>query len=235
VTLRERWEEQASNWIRWAREPGHDSYWKFHRESFLASLPGPGRLTLDVGCGEGRVSRDLRSLGHHVVGVDASASMVAAAREADPDGEYVVADAAALPFEDGAADLALAFMSLMDMDDMAGAVREVGRVLEPGGRFVVAVVHPINSAGRFERREGVDDADAPFVIESYLDRRPYTDRLERDGLEMTFHSIHFTLEEYSRALEAAGFLVQRARELYDDENPRWNRVPLFLRLDVVKS
>jgi SAM-dependent methyltransferase len=127
VSLREAWEEQAPNWIRWAREPGHDSYWKFHREGFLASLPAPGRLTLDVGCGEGRVTRDLRATGHYAIGLDQSSTMIAAAREADPDGEYVEADAAAMPFEDGAADLATAFMSLMDMDDMAG----------PSGRSVV--------------------------------------------------------------------------------------------------
>ena len=112
MNLRAAWEAEAPNWIRWAREPGHDSYWRFHREAFLESLPAPGRLTLDVGCGEGRVTRDLRDLGHRVVGVDPSPTMIAAARDADPGGEYIEADAAALPFEDGAADLAVAFMSL---------------------------------------------------------------------------------------------------------------------------
>jgi SAM-dependent methyltransferase len=233
VTLRGRWDEQAPNWIRWAREPGHDSYWRFHRESLLGSLPAPGRLTVDLGCGEGRVTRDLRAAGHRAIGADASMSMIAAAREADPDGEYVVADAASLPFEDGSADLVVAFMSLMDMDQMAHAVQEVGRVLDPGGRFVIAVVHPINSSGEFVPRDG--DDRAPFVIGSYLESRPYSDTLERDGLEMTFHSLHFTLEDYSRALEAAGFVVVRLRELYDDENARWSRIPLFLRLDAVRS
>lgn len=233
MSLREAWEEQAPNWIRWAREPGHDSYWKFHRDAFLASLPAPGRLTLDVGCGEGRVTRDLRDLGHRAVGVDQSASMITAAREADLEGDYLEADAVELPFEDGSADLVISFMSLMDMDDMAGAVRELGRVLEPGGLLVAAVVHPINSAGQFFPRQGVDDA--PFVIESYLEQRRYTDHLERAGLEMTFHSLHWTLEDYSQALEAAGFLIRRVEELYDDENPRWRRVPLFLRMDAVRT
>jgi ubiquinone/menaquinone biosynthesis C-methylase UbiE len=233
VSLRERWEEQAPNWIRWAREPGHDSYWRFHREGFLASLPAPGRLTLDVGCGEGRVTRDLRALGHRVVGVDQSPAMIAAARKADPEGEYVEADAAELPFEDSTADLVISFMSLMDMDDMAGGVREMARVLEPGGLLVATVVHPINSAGEFVPRQGVDDA--PFVIESYLESRPYVDRLERDGLEMTFHSRHHTLEDFSRAFEAAGFFFSDVRELYDDENPRWCRVPLFLRWTAVRA
>lgn len=233
MTLGERWEEQAPNWIRWAREPEHDSYWTFHREAFLSSLPAPGRRTLDVGCGEGRVTRDLRELGHRVVGLDQSVTMVAAAREADPGSEYVVGDASQLPFEDGSFDIAIAFMVLMDLDDMPGAVREVGRVLEPSGRFVVAVVHPINSGGEFVPDRGVDDA--PYVTEAYLGSRPYSARLERDGLEMTFHSMHFTLEDYSRAFESAGFLLSEVRELYDDDNPRWRRVPLFLRWTGVKA
>lgn len=233
MNLREAWEGQAANWIRWAREPGFDTYWRFHRQQFLSSLPSPGKLTIDIGCGEGRLTRDLAELGHRVVGVDVSPSMVAAAREADPEGQYVEADAARLPFDDGVADLAIAFMSLMDMDDMPAAVAEIGRVLESGGRLVAAVVHPINSAGQFVPRDG--DDDAPFVIESYLERRPYIDHLERAGLSMTFSSIHFTLEDYSRALEACGFLIEQVRELYDDENPRWRRVPLFLRLTAVRA
>jgi SAM-dependent methyltransferase len=227
VNLHEAWERHSADWVRWAGAPGHDSYWTFHRAAFLSSLPAAGRLTLDLGCGEGRLTPDLRGLGHRVVGVDVAPTMVAAARKADPDGQYLQADVAALPFEDSFADLAIAFMTLMDTDDMPGAVREIGRVLAPHGRFVAAIVHPINSAGTFEPRDG--DEDAPFVIESYLDRRRYADRLERDGYAMTFESMHFALEDYSRALEAAGFVIEQLRELYDEESTRWSRVPLFLR------
>jgi SAM-dependent methyltransferase len=124
-------------------------------------------------------------------------------------------------------------MALMDMDDMAGGVRETGRVLEPGGLLVATVVHPINSAGQFVPRDG--DDDAPFVIHDYLRRRRYTDRLERNGIEMTFESTHFTLEDYSCALESGGFRIRAIRELYDDENPRWRRVPLFLRWTAVRA
>jgi ubiquinone/menaquinone biosynthesis C-methylase UbiE len=232
VSLREAWEEQAPNWIRWARAEGHDSYWVFHRERFLASLPPPRRLTLDVGCGEGRVTRDLRALGHNVVGLDVVPLLVEAARKADPGGEYLVASATDMPFEDGAADLAIAFMSLMDMDDMPAALREIARVLAPGGLLVAPVVHPLNSAGVFSPRDG--DETAPFVIGSYREQRRYHDSFDRSGLKMTFHSIHFTLEDYSRAFEEAGLQIMRMREVYDEENPRWSRVPLFLRFEAVK-
>ena len=55
------------------------------------------RRVLDLGCGEGRFSRDLKALGYDVVGIDCSPTLVAAAREADPSLEVHEADAAALP------------------------------------------------------------------------------------------------------------------------------------------
>jgi len=73
MDLRDSWEVQAEQWIKWARTPGHDSYWRYHRDQFIRLLPPPGKQTVDVGCGEGRLTRHLKELGHVVVGIDASA------------------------------------------------------------------------------------------------------------------------------------------------------------------
>jgi SAM-dependent methyltransferase len=96
VNLADSWEAQSEHWIRWARLPGFDSYWRYHRDQFLELLPPPNRRTVDVGCGEGRLTRHLKELGHQIVGVDASPSLVAAARELDPSMDIRLADAAAL-------------------------------------------------------------------------------------------------------------------------------------------
>jgi SAM-dependent methyltransferase len=232
------WEEHAAAWIRWAREPDHDTYWRFHRATFLELVPPPGRRTLDLGCGEGRLSRDLRNLGHDIVGLDASPTMVAAAREADPGIEVVLADAAGLPFDDGAFDCVIAFMSLQDVDDYTSAIAEAARVLEPGGRFCIAIVHPLNSAGEFAGTE----PDSPFVVSgSYLDPSAYTDTVERDGIGLTFVSRHRPMESYTDAIADSGLLIERMREsalpkeaVTSARMQRWLRVPLFLHVRAVK-
>jgi len=230
--LRQAWERNADDWIRWARKPGHDSYWRFHRDRFLELVPAPGRLTLDIGCGEGRLSRDLAALGHNVVGIDASAKVIAAARELSPELEFVVADAADLPIDDASVDLAVAFMSFMDIDDMAGAAQEAARVLEPGGRFLAAVVHPINSGHELDREH---PEDRLVLTENYFDRRRYRDELERDGLRMAFESVHWTLEDYFDAILGAGLRIEALREIGDPGHARWSRYPLFLHLSAAKA
>lgn len=237
--LREAWEKNAAAWIAWAREPGHDSYWRFHRDLFLEIVPAPSGRTLDVGCGEGRLARDLAALGHDVVGVDASPTMVAAAREAARDMELHVADAADLPFADESFGLVVAFMSFQDVDELGDAVRSAARVLSPGGRLCLAIVHPLNSAGGWAERT----AASPFVIEgSYLDEFVYTDDLSpRDGLSMRFVSRHRPLEAYTEAVTRNGLLIERLREpplpdggLGAEHSPRWRRIPLFLHLRAIK-
>jgi ubiquinone/menaquinone biosynthesis C-methylase UbiE len=233
------WEQHAEEWARWAREPGHDTYWRFHRDAFFELVPPPGRLTVDLGCGEGRVSRDLRALGHIVLAVDQSPTMVAAAREADRELEVAQADAAQLPLEDAAADLVIAFMSLMNAEDLDGVVREAGRVLERGGRLCFAIVHPVNTAGRFISEE----PDAPFVVrDSYFEHVDVETHVEKSGLTMTFLDRHRPLQDYSRALEDAGFLIEAIREIPNTEDPpeleaqlRWRRIPLFLDVRAVKA
>ena len=167
---------------------------------------------MDTGCGEGRLARDLKGLGHRIVGIDSSPSLVAAARAFEASMDVRLADAAALPLDDASGDLAVAFMSFQDMNDLPAAVHQVARVLEPGGRPCLAIVHPINSAGRFDHAR----PDADFVIKgAYVRAFQYADRVEYDGLIITFHSQHRPLGAYFEAFEKAGLLgllVEALRE-----------------------
>ena len=232
MRLREAWDDEAERWIAWARKPGHDSYWHFHRRQLLGIMPSPGRLTLDLGCGEGRVGRDLQSLGHTVVSFDIGPAMVAATASHDQAGVVAQADIAHLPVTDGAADLAVAFMSFHDVDDLVGAIDEAWRALGPGGRLVIAIVHPLNAAGAFEdQRRG-----ARFILDRpYLEERQTDEAIERNGLAIRFVSAHRPLAVYHRLLERAGFVVETVREPSDPKpESRWYDVPLFLHLVAVR-
>jgi ubiquinone/menaquinone biosynthesis C-methylase UbiE len=171
-----------------------------------------------------------------MVGVDPSPTMIRAARDADPDGAYHLAAAEALPLEDASVDLVIAFMSLHDIDDLSAAVVECTRVLRPEGRFCVAIVHPINSAGAFES----EAADSPFIVQgSYLEERAYDTTVERNGLQMTFHSRHRSIETYSRTFESAGLVIELMREPPARTNERvvdrWARLPLFLHFRLRRA
>lgn len=232
------WERQAHNWAAWTRGTQPDAYGDYFPR-FLALLPPPGGPVLEVGCGEGRVSRDLAAAGYAVTAVDVAPTMVGLAREADPAGTYLVADAAALPFAGASFSLVVAYNSLMDVDDMPAVVREVARVLRPGGRLCVCVTHPTADAGKFASEDG----DAAFVIAgSYLGRRPFEETVERNGVAMTFSGWAYPLEAYFEAFEAAGLLVETVREpaAVDGRLPRtpaerrWSRIPNFLFFRAVK-
>jgi ubiquinone/menaquinone biosynthesis C-methylase UbiE len=221
--------------MRWARTPNHDPYWWYRQAFFGDFLPGPGIRTLEIGCGEGRVARDLAARGHQVTAVDTSHTLLGYARQDDSQSSYILADSAALPFPDGCFDLAVAYNSLQVVADMSGTVQETARVLGRGGRFCVCVSHPFADLGRFTS----DDPNASFAIrQPYFGTQRVDDVVERDGLTMTFRGWTYTLEDYSLAFEEAGFrleVIREPRPRADGQRyARWRRVPMFLNIRAVK-
>jgi SAM-dependent methyltransferase len=93
--------------------------------------PLAGQVVADLGCGPGIYTRAFRAAGAETIPVDASEDELRLAGEA-PEG-YVIADAAALPFADASIDGAFASNLLEHAADTAGIVREIERVLKPGG------------------------------------------------------------------------------------------------------
>jgi ubiquinone/menaquinone biosynthesis C-methylase UbiE len=180
-----------------------------------------GARVLDLACGNGYLSRQFARQGATVTALDANAAIIerARAREArDPLGiTYHVADAAHLTVvADGAVDVVVCNMALMDIEDAAGAIQEVSRVLVPRGRLVASLAHPcfdkVHTSGwqiehiypqttvwrKMSHYRELAVADLPWM------RVP-------TGTVYT-HAYHRPLSWYVRTLRAAGLVVAAFEE-----------------------
>lgn len=226
------WDENAPEWIRAVR-----AGWDVYREhvnnpAFFGLLPDlAGLRVLDIGCGEGYNTRKLADLGATVVGLDVSGAMVEAAREheaAEPRGiEYHVSPGSDLSaFPDGSFDAVLSTMTMMDMADYAGCVREVARVLRRGGLFQFSITHPCVMTRLWEWVRDENGERRGMMIGNYFGLQPTSP--EDDVDEWFFSSapaearesarrfrvprFFRTLSEYCNTLVGAGFRIDRLEE-----------------------
>ncbi len=172
-----------------------------------------GKVVLEVGCGAAMCSRWLAAQGARPVALDLSAGMLRHARRgADETGIHVPlvqADAERLPLRDACVDLAFtAFGAIQFVADSAAVMREVARVLRPGGRWVFATTHPLRWA--FPDDPGPDGLTATMP---YWDRTPYAETAEDGTVVYVEH--HRTLGDRVRELTDAGF------HLVDVVEPEW--------------
>jgi ubiquinone/menaquinone biosynthesis C-methylase UbiE len=147
------WEGNADAWTLLSRQGYNTSREHLNTPWFLAMLPDVSGLRgLDIGCGEGVETRLLARRGATMIGIDLSQKFVSHAAEAGaPVGiRYVNASGSALPFVAESFDFVVACMSLMDMADRDGAVREAYRVLKPGGFFQFSITHPCFQTPRWK-------------------------------------------------------------------------------------
>jgi ubiquinone/menaquinone biosynthesis C-methylase UbiE len=228
------WEPETDNWVQWARTPGFDAYWYFRDAFFADILPPPGARTLEIGCGEGRVARDLVAHGHRVIALDSAVGLVRHARDADREARYLVAGADHLAVPDACVDVVVAYNVLQVVPDMVATVAECARVLRPGGQLCCCIAHPVTDLGAW-----IDDSDPPqlTIRQPYFVSTRVEDTVEREGMSMTFRGWTHTLEDYSVALHDAGFAIEVIREpkpTPDTRYRRWSEVPLFMNLRAIK-
>lgn len=160
---------------------------------------------LELGCGAAAAGRWLMTQGAEVIGLDLSAGMLRhASLQNHSSGvplPLVQADAANLPFGPESFDIVCtAFGAVPFIEDSARVMREVHRVLKPGGRWVFSATHPI-------RWIFLDDPTEHglVAVHSYFDRRPYVEHDERGVATYVEH--HRTLGDRLRELIGAGFTI----------------------------
>ncbi|BAQ45075.1 MULTISPECIES: class I SAM-dependent methyltransferase [Methylobacterium] len=228
------WDESAAAWIADMGETDDFGRASVLDAPMLARLSGRGfRRALDVGCGEGRFCHRMQDLGIATVGIDPTDALLRRARDRDPTGTYVPGRAEALPFADGAFDLVVSYLTLIDIPDVRAAIPEMARVLAPGGTLLIANLNGIATAGG---RAEDPDGHRRFRIDRYTEER--AEWAEWHGIRV--RNWHRPLSLYMCLLLGQGLVLRH----FDEPMPqggdpakvaRYARVPWFLVMEWAKA
>lgn len=164
---------------------------------------------LDVGCGEGQLSRRMAAQGAWTVGIDLTAGQLVTAAARGGDVRYTRAAAEALPFAPASFDAVVICLTLEHLDPFEPAVHEVARVLAPGGRFCLFLNHPLLQA------PGSGWIDDHILEEQYWRVGPYLpDDVAMEevapGIRLPF--MHRPLSRYINVMAERGLLVEWMEE-----------------------
>jgi SAM-dependent methyltransferase len=233
------WERHAGWWQR-THAAGVDPEYEEQILPLVARHARGARRVLDIGCGEGQVARHLAGLGAEVVGLDPTHGQVAVARQRAGGPRYLRARAEALPCPSGAFDTVVLCLALEHVDAYETAIQEVARVLEPGGRFVLVLCHPLLQA---PGSGWIDDqilGEHYWRVGNYLREDRAFDEVA-PGVDLLF--VHRPLGLYVHAMGAAGLLIEDmveeappaslVEELWDF--PDAATIPRVLLLRAVRS
>ena len=199
----EPWEAHAAWWQREFTD-GADPEYEEQILPLTARHRAGARRVLDVGTGEGQLARLAARLGCRVVGLDPTANQVEEAQARGGGPAYLRSGAAPLPIRTASVDCVLACLVFEHIRDFDLALAEVGRVLEPGGRFVFFLNHPLLQT------PGSGWIDDHILDEQYWRIGPYlvedetVEEVEK-GVLLPF--IHRPLSRYVNGLARHGLLV----------------------------
>jgi SAM-dependent methyltransferase len=180
----EDWEQSAQAWIAAMGDRGDWSREHVLDPAMLGRLAGRRfQRALDVGCGEGRFCRLLKAAGIAATGIDPTQALLERARMLDPAGDYRLGRAEDLAFEAASFDLVVSYLTLIDITDFRAAIREMRRVLTPGGTLLIANLTSFTSAcapqGWIRDRHG---RRLHYPVDRYLDE--FASRVEWSGIRV---------------------------------------------------
>jgi len=188
-----------------------------------------GCRVLDVGCGSGLYAAELARLGAEVIGFDSSAKLVEHARQRVRDAADLRVHDVRLPLEwlsDGSVDRAVMALVIHHLDDPVPALREIHRVLRPGGSLVVSTVHPVadwrQTGGSYFTDEMIDDTwNAGWKVR--FRRAPLT------AWCAEFREAGFLIERLVEPLPA-----ESMKDHFPDTYDQLTAAPLFIAFVLVK-
>ncbi len=199
------WEVSAPAWVDSIGERGDWGREHVLDPVMIGRIAGRSfKRALDVGCGEGRFCRMLKQAGVTATGIDPTPQLLDLARRRDPAGDYRFGRAEQLDFGDGSFDLVVSYITLVDIPDFRAAIREMARVLKPGGSLLLANLTGFTSAGA--EQGWVKDAEGKrlhFPVDRYLEEFPFW--FEWSGIRI--ENWHRPLSAYMAAFLAAGLIL----------------------------
>lgn len=244
------WNDVADWYDRLVGDEGSE----FHREVIL---PGALRLlnmqqgesVIDIACGQGVLCRVLNERGAKVMGVDAAQELIRAARERGPIGiDYRAGDARDLSFlQSDSIDAAACVLAIQNIHPIAPVFATVSRLLRPGGRLVLVMMHPC-FRGPKETSWGWDaEKKIQFRrVDRYLLPRktPIVTHPGKDPDVYTW-TFHKPIESYVKALRAASLLIDTIEEWPSHktstsgpraaaENQARKEMPMFMAIRAMK-
>ena len=211
-TSQELWESHAQWWIAGFTDGADPEYNEQILPLAASELSGARRI-LDVGCGDGQISRVARALDgvEVVIGVDPTWNQIAVASHRGGATGFASAFADELPFPDDSFDAVVACLVFEHIDEVDGAIAEVARVLEPGGRFCFFLNHPLLQTPD----SGWIDDQVMEPPEQYWRIGPYlveAETIEEVELGVHIRFIHRPLSRYVNALAANGLYIEQMVE-----------------------
>ncbi len=205
------WETHAGWWIDGFTAGADPEYTEQIMPLAAEELRGATSV-LDVGCGDGQISRLAVGLGATtVVGIDPTWNQVRVAHERGGGASFARAGAGALPFPEATFDAVVACLVFEHIRDVDDAIAEVGRVLVPGGRFCFFLNHPLlqtPNSGWIDDQV-LDPPEQYWRIGPYLIEDETIEEVEKD---VFIPFIHRPLSRYVNALADNGMLIERMVE-----------------------
>jgi SAM-dependent methyltransferase len=217
------WDANADQWADHVRRGWDVFRQRVNNPAFFALIGDlSGKTVLDAGCGEGYNTRLLAKGGARVTGVDVSPRMIELARaeeEREPLGiRYEAASFSDLSLlDDVTFDAVISSMALMDGADLEGALRELHRVLKPGGDLFFSVTHPCFMTKGFDWLRDDEGNETRLLVSGYFDRETWVERWKFEAAPegtplFAVPVFPRTLSDYVNALVAAGFALREMRE-----------------------
>jgi SAM-dependent methyltransferase len=231
------WESSAQAWIDSMGERGERGDWGREHvlDPVMLERVGSGRFgnALDVGCGEGRFCRMLKAAGVRATGIDPTVQLLETARQRDPGGDYRFGRAEQLEFAASSFDLVISYITLIDIKDFRTAIREMARVLKPGGSLLIANLTGFTSA--CASQGWVKDAEGRslhFPVDRYLEEFPFWFEWSSIRIE----NWHRPLSAYMSAFLEYGLHLRFFSEPGPVSGPeaqqeRFRRVPWFVVME----